>query len=97
MTLLEQLLLTQLKEEEKKGQDWMALLKRLSTEYDSLNDELAKLQTQLTNDTNSLSQELENVQIQLTNLQKESENQTFIQEKYLTQLENLKKSLEDMH
>ena len=67
------------------------------TEYDSLNNELAKLQTQLTNNTNSLSQELENVQIQLTNLQKESENWTFLQEKYLTQLENLKKSLEDMY
>ena len=65
-------------------------------EYDSFNNELAKLQTQLTNNTNSLSQELENVQIQLTNLQKESENQTFIQEKYVTQLENLKKSLESM-
>ena len=97
MTLLEQLLLTQLKEEEKKGQDWMALLKQLSTEYDSLKNELVKLQTQLTNDTNSLSQELENVQIQLTSLQKESENRTFLQEKYLTQLENLKKSLEDMY
>ena len=67
------------------------------TEYDSLNNELAKLQTQLTNNTNSLSQELENVQIQLTSLQKESENWTFLQEKYLTQLENLKKSLEDMY
>ena len=65
-------------------------------EYDSFNNELAKLQTQLTNNTNSLSQELENVQIQLTNLQKESEKQTFIQEKYVTQLENLKKSLESM-
>ena len=66
-------------------------------EYDSFNNELAKLQTQLTNNTNSLSQELENVQIQLTNLQKESESQTFLQEKYKTQLENLKKSLEDMY
>lgn len=52
---------------------------------------------QLTNNTNSLSQELENVQIQLTNLQKESENQTFFQEKYMMQLENLKKSLESMY
>ncbi|OUT15930.1 hypothetical protein B9N64_01025 [Campylobacter concisus] len=67
------------------------------TEYDSLNNELAKLQTQLTNNTNFFSQELENVQIQLTSLQKESENWTFLQEKYLTQLENLKKSLEDMY
>ena len=44
-----------------------------------------------------LSQELKNVQIQLTNLQKESENQTFFQENYMMQLENLKKSLESMY
>ena len=67
------------------------------TEYNSFNNELVKLQTQLTNNTNSLSQELKNVQTQLTNLQKESENQTFFQEKYMMQLENLKKSLESMY
>lgn len=97
MTLLEQTLLVQLEEKERQEQDRMALLKQLSTEYDSLNNELVKLQTQLTNDTNFLSQELENVQIQLTSLQKETENRTFLQEKYLAQLENLKKSLEDMY
>ena len=97
MTLLEQTLLVQLEEKEKQEQDRMALLKQLSTEYDSLSDELAKLQTQLINDTNSLSQELENVQIQLTSLQKESENRTFLQEKHKMQLENLGKSLESMY
>ncbi|WXG59826.1 hypothetical protein VB002_12870 [Campylobacter concisus] len=44
-----------------------------------------------------LYQELSKLQLQLTNLQKESENQTFFQENYMMQLENLKKWLESMH
>lgn len=97
MTLLEQTLLVQLEEKEKQEQDWIVLLKRLLMEYDSLNSELVKLQTQLTNHTSSLFQELENLRTQLASLQKESKNQTFLQEKYRMQLENLKKSLEDMY
>ena len=96
MTLLEQTLLVQLEEKEKQEQDWIALLKRLLMEYDSLNSELVKLQTQLTNHTSSLFQELENLRTQLASLQKESKNQTFLQEKYRMQLENLKRSLENM-
>ena len=97
MTLLEQTLLVQLEENERQEQDWIVLLKRLLMEYDSLNSELAKLQMQLTNNTSSLFQELENLRTQLTSLQKESKNQTFLQEKYRMQLENLGKLLEDMY
>lgn len=96
MTLLEQTLLVQLEEKEKQEQDWIVLLKRLLMEYDSLNSELVKLQTQLTNHASSLFQELENLRTQLASLQKESKNQTFLQEKYRMQLENLKRSLENM-
>ena len=96
MTLLEQTLLIQLEEKEKQEQDWIVLLKRLLMEYDSLNSELVKLQTQLTNHASSLFQELENLRTQLASLQKESKNQTFLQEKYRMQLENLKRSLENM-
>ena len=78
------------------SQDIVMLLGQLLTEFKTLKEELVSIETESTNNINSLCQELENLQLQLTNLQKESKNQTFLQEQYQEQLENLKKSLESM-
>ena len=79
------------------SQDIVMLLGQLLTEFKTLKEELVSIETESTNNINSLCQELENLQLQLTNLQKESKNQTFLQEQYQEQLKNLKKSLEDMY
>lgn len=97
MTLLEQTLLTQLEEKEKWEQDMVILLGQPLMEFKTLKEKLVSIETESINSINSLYQELSKLQLQLTNLQKESENQTFFQENYMMQLENLKKSLESMH